>query len=83
MPTPTTTLHAERPCDALTLILDQETPQRHAPQKVTFEPAPDRAMPVVLLLAPSPRLARVAAGSREDPLPQNLFARSLYRPPRV
>ena len=83
MPTPTSTLHAERPCDALTLILDQETPQRRAPRPLTFEPAPDRAMPVVVLLAPAPEVARIAAGQSSDQLTPNLFARSLYRPPRV
>jgi hypothetical protein len=83
LPTSTAALHGERPCDALTLILDQSTPSRQAPQKLSFEPAPDRALPVVLVLGDSPRLMRLAAPAANAFAPSDPLSRSVYRPPRA
>jgi hypothetical protein len=82
-PTSTASLHAERPCSALTLMLDQSAPDRQAPQKVTIEPAPDRVLPVLSAFVACPVLARLPAPSAETlPAPQRRLP-SVYRPPRA
>lgn len=76
-------LKAERACDALTLMLDQKAPERQAPKKVTFEPVPDRVLPVVRSLSSPPLLVRLSAPAAEDFSPPEPLSRSVYRPPRA
>ena len=82
-PASSDSVSAGSPCDERSLLQLAGSPQRDAPEKLSFPELPIRGLPIVPRLFASPVVARVNTAAAEHELLATGFARSIDRPPRA
>ena len=82
-PASSDSVSAGGPCDERSPLRVAGTPQREAPEKLSFPELPIRALPILPRISPCPIVARVNTAAAEHELVATGFARSIDRPPRA
>jgi len=82
-PASSDSVSAGSPCQDGSPLRIASTPQREAPEKLSFPDLPIRALPILPTLGASSAAARTSSAAPDHELLATGFARSIDRPPRV
>jgi hypothetical protein len=82
-PASSDSVSAGSPCEDGSPLRIANTPQREAPEKLSFPDLPIRALPILPPLCASPVAERTSTAVSDHELLATGFARSIDRPPRV
>ncbi|HET7541338.1 MAG TPA: hypothetical protein VFK05_15785 [Polyangiaceae bacterium] len=82
-PASSDSVSAGHACDDYSPLRIANTPQRDAPEKLSFPELPIRALPMLTRVALCPVTGRVNSSLPEHELLATGFARSIDRPPRA